>query len=63
MNGGWVISGENSGLTREQASQASDGIRKGATIFIPAGEPNKAVERMMGTGLPADVYQDLKDKT
>ena len=62
MNGGWVVSGANSGLTREQASQASDGIRKGATIYIPEGEPRQAIERMTGTGLPADVYQDLKDK-
>ena len=58
MNAGWVISGENSGLTKEQAAQAVDALRKGDAIFIPSGTPDSAVKRQVGTGLPADVYND-----
>ena len=58
MNGGWVISGENSGLTKEQSSQAVDALRKGDAIYIPSGTPDQAIKRQVGTGLPADVYND-----
>ena len=58
MNAGWVISGENSGLTKEQAAQAVAALRKGDAIYIPSGTPDAAVKRETGTGLAADVYQD-----
>lgn len=58
MNAGWVISGENSGLTKEQAAQAVDALRKGDAIFIPSGTPDSAVKRQVGSGLPGDVYND-----
>ena len=58
MNAGWVISGENSGLTKEQASQAVEALRKGDAIYIPSGIPDQAVKRQTGEGLPADVYND-----
>lgn len=58
MNAGWVISGENSGLTKEQAAQAVVALRKGDAIFIPSGTPDSAVKRQVGSGLPADVYND-----
>ena len=43
MNAGWVFSGENSGLTKEQAAQAVTALRKGDAIFIPSGTPDSAV--------------------
>jgi len=61
MNGGLVISGERSGLTREQAGQVSSAMRKGGTVFIPSGAPSDAVQRFPATGLPNDVYQQLVD--
>jgi len=61
MNGGWVISGERSGLTREQATQAIEAARKGGGLYIESGNPNEAAVRMTGSGLPADVFNQLAD--
>lgn len=61
MNGGWAISGEKSGLTRDQAASAIEAARKGGGLWIPEGNPNEAVVRMTGTGLPADIFNQLED--
>ena len=58
VNGGWVISGEASGLTKEQSAQAITAFRKGKGVWIPSGNPDAAVKRMMGNDLPAGVYED-----
>lgn len=61
MNGGFVISGEKSGLTQEQAAQAIEVTRNGGAIFIPSGDPNEAVVKLTGEALPADVFNQLVD--
>lgn len=61
MNGGWVVSGERSGLTQEQAAQAVNVVRNGGGIFIPSGDPNTAVAKQTGEALPADVFNQLVD--
>jgi hypothetical protein len=62
MNGGLVISGENSGLSKEDAALASKAIDRGGAIFIPAGTPADAVARIQANGLPSDVYEERNDK-
>jgi hypothetical protein len=61
MNGGWAVSGDKSGLTRDQAASAIEAARKGGGLWIPQGNPNEAVVRMTGTGLPADVFNQQED--
>lgn len=61
MNGGWAVSGERSGLTRDEATNAVDAARKGGGMWIPQGDVNQALVRLTGTGLPADVFQNLND--
>jgi hypothetical protein len=61
MNGSIAISGEKTGLTKEQASQAVDGFRKGKGIFMPSGDPNQGVLRVTSPNLPSDVYNNLID--
>jgi len=61
MNGGMVVSGERSGLTKEEGKGVSKALRNGGTIFIPAGSANDAVQRMSAPGLPADIYNQLQD--
>jgi hypothetical protein len=62
MNGGWAVSGERSGLTRDEAANAIDAARKGGGMWIPQGDVNAAVVRLTGTGLPPDVFADVQDK-
>lgn len=62
MNGGLVISGANSGLTKEDADLASKAIDRGGAIYIPDGIPSDAVARIQAEGLPSDVYQERNDK-
>lgn len=61
MNGGWAISGERSGITREQARSAVEAFREGRGVWVPNGNINEAVQRMTGQGLPADVFNQLQD--
>lgn len=61
MNGGWIISMERSGLNKEQASQAVAAIRKGGALVVPQGSASEAAHRITGTGLPADVFNNLAD--
>lgn len=60
-NGGWVISGERSGLTKDEAAQAIESARKGGGIFISAGNPNEAVSRISGEPLAPFIYNALAD--
>jgi len=60
INGGWVVSGD-SGLDKEQASQVIRAARKGGGLFIPTGNPNSVVARLIGSGMPSDVYNSLID--
>ena len=62
MNGGLVISGANSGLSKEEATLASKAIDRGGAIFIPDGTPADAVARIQANGLPSDVYDERNDK-
>jgi hypothetical protein len=61
MNGGMVVSGERSGLDKEQAGQVTEALRKGGTVYIPTGAPSEAVERMAANPLPSDVFNQLAD--
>ncbi len=61
MNGGWAVSGERSGLTRDEATNAVDAARKGGGMWIPQGDVNAAIVRLTGTGLPSDIFQNLND--
>lgn len=61
MNGGMVVSGERSGLKKEQAKDVTDALRKGGTVWIPSGATTDAVTRMSAPGLPVDVYNQLLD--
>lgn len=59
MNGGIVVSGDH--FTQEEASQVSDGLRRGATVWVPNGDVNAAYKRETGPALPSDVYNNLVD--
>jgi len=61
MNGGWAISGQRAGLTKAQAGKAIEAFRKGWGVWIPQGDVRGAVDRITGTGLPADVFNQLQD--
>lgn len=61
MNGGIVVSGERSGLTQEQATDVTEALRKGGTIWISNGNPQEAIHRDQAPGLPSDVFQQLAD--
>ena len=61
MNGGWIVSGELSGLTQEQATIAMEETRKGGSLWIAQGTPATAVQDTKASGLPADVFNHLVD--
>lgn len=61
MNGGMVVSGERSGLTQQQSKGVTEALRKGGTVYIPAGAVGDAIARMSAPGLPADVFNDRND--
>lgn len=61
MNGGWAISGERSGLTKEQATEAMRAARGGGGIYIESGDPNQAIARLQQMGLNPDVFNQLAD--
>lgn len=61
MNGGWAISGEKSGITKEQAASAIRAFREGRGVWIPQGSVQDAVQNITGQGLPADVFNNLQD--
>ena len=59
MNSGAVVSGD--GFTKEQAKQVADALRKGLTIWVPAGDVNRVYKRDSGQPLPEFVYNSLVD--
>jgi len=61
VNGGWAISGELSGISKEQAAGAIEAFRDGRGVWIPQGSVQNAVQRIQGSGLPADVFNQLVD--
>lgn len=61
LNGGWAISLERAGLSQDQASQVIRAIRKGGAIAIPQGSVGEAIQHLVGTSLPADVFNSLAD--
>lgn len=61
MNQGLVVSLERSGLTKDEAKQVTEALRKGGTVVVPAGSPADAVMRLPTPGLPADVFNQLAD--
>jgi hypothetical protein len=60
INGGWIVSGD-SGLNKEQATQFIRTARKGGGLYISTGNPNNVVAKIVGSGLPSDVYNSLVD--
>ena len=61
MNGGWAISLQKAGLTKEQAAQVISSIRRGGGIAIPQGSVGEAIQHIVGTSLPSDVFNSLND--
>lgn len=61
INGGWVVSEEKSGLTKEQANRAILAVRKGYGLHVKRGSPQEAVHKVQGTPLPAEVYNQMVD--
>ena len=61
MNNTMVVSGEKSGLTKEQATAFIKGARKGDGLYIETGNPNEAVANFAAPSLPADVFNQLAD--
>lgn len=61
QNGGMVVAGDRSGLTKSQAKGVTTAIRKGGTVWIPTGPVSEAIVRMSAPPLPADIYQQLQD--
>ena len=61
LNGGWAISGELAGITKGQAEEAIEVFNEGGAIYIPKGDVNRAVAKMVGQALPGEVYNQLVD--
>jgi hypothetical protein len=61
INGGWAISGAKTGLTREEATEAVVAWQEGDAVFVPDGNINEGVTKMMGQPLPNSVYTQQQD--
>lgn len=61
MNGGMVVSGERSGLSQQQSKGVTEALRKGGTVYIPAGAVTDAIQRMSAPELPATIYNQVID--
>lgn len=61
MNGGVVVSEEHSGLTKDEAKNVTEALRRGGTVIIPSGSPNDAIARLPNNPLPSDVFNQLID--
>jgi hypothetical protein len=61
MNGGMAISGEKSGLSKEESSRAGKALREGHIIYLNSGDPNTSIARFNQGSLPADVFNSLYD--
>lgn len=62
MNGGIVVSGEQSGLNKDKAEDVSEAMRRGGTIWIPQGSASDAIYRDQAPPLPGDIFNQLADK-
>jgi hypothetical protein len=59
MNNGLVVSSD---FTTDQASQAASALRRGTAIRVPTqGNVNEKVARFPAAGIPADVFNMMKD--
>ena len=61
MNGGMIVSLSRSGLTKAQATNVTEALRKGGVVVIPDGSPRDAIDDYQPTGLPSDVFNQLYD--
>ncbi len=62
VNGGWAISGERTGITKDQATEAVAAWRDGGAVFVPNGGVGEdAVKKMIGQPLPPQAYEQLQD--
>jgi hypothetical protein len=61
MNGGAVVSRERSGLSDNEAKQATDTLRNGGTVVVATGSPRDSIDRFNLGGLPPDVFNQLVD--
>jgi hypothetical protein len=60
MNNAIVLSGKS--FTKEQASEASDQLARGNSLWVPEGPIGDSYQRSEVPGLPADVFNDLRDR-
>lgn len=61
QNGSMAVSGERSGLTKEQAGNVTKAVAKGGTVFIPSGSVQDAIARLSAPPLPSDIFNNLID--
>lgn len=61
VNGGWVISLNKSGLTKEQASGFVDAMRNGGAATVPDDASDSAIARKQGLPLPPQVTEQKYD--
>lgn len=61
LNGGWAISGEKTGLNKEEAEEAINAARLGGGLFIASGSVQEGVQKLIGEPLPPDVYNQMAD--
>jgi hypothetical protein len=58
-NGGLAVSGDS--FTKEQAAGVAKATEKGGTVFVPTGDVNRAVTRLVAPPLAPFVYESLVD--
>lgn len=61
MNGGWMISGEKTGLNKEQATVLLRELELGGGGYQQTGNAGEGVANIQAPPLPADVYNNLSD--
>lgn len=62
INNGMIVSLANSGLTKEQAKNVTDALRRGGVVMIPSGSPSDAIQKVRAESLAPDVYTMLNDR-
>lgn len=61
VNGGLAISGEKTGLSREEAAISARDYQRGAPFYMPSGDPSTGIVRTIGAPLPPMHYEQLQD--
>ena len=61
INGGWIVSLARAGLTKPQAEGVVKAMQKGGAAVIPDGVPTDAINKINGTSLPSDIFNQLYD--